>query len=69
MKSMIIKLKKEVEELKQKASQQQQIEHDSNERIQHFSMQIDDLKMQVSESVREKEKLNSDVSSNFCFNL
>lgn len=62
MKNMIIKLKKEIEELKEKSTQHQQVEINSNQRIQDLSMEIDELKMQVSETVRQKEKQQADVS-------
>ena len=62
MKNMIMKLKKEVEELKQKSTQHDQLESVSNNRIQQLSLEIDELKMQVSETVRQKEKQYVDVS-------
>jgi len=65
MKILIVKLKKEIEDFKAKESASENLHNESNDKIQTLSLQIDDFKMQLSDSLREKEKIQTEVSI-FC---
>ena len=64
MKNLIIKLKKEIEEMKTQANKNEEEQNVSRDQIQQLSLAIEDLKMQVSETVREKEKIQAEVRFN-----